>query len=86
MSHDAAARREDQVGRAERRIGAARLTPVWPEEKTGIASAGLSGNSGVRQARADAITLSSGSQNLLASPLTCMWSAPARRQIFCQAR
>jgi hypothetical protein len=55
------------------------------DEKTGITRQGLSANIGVRQARAEASTLSSGSQNLLASPLTCMWSAPARRHSFCQA-
>ena len=38
------------------------------------------GNIGVRQARAEAITDSSGSQNLLRRPLTWVWSMPASRQ------
>ena len=58
---------------------------VWPDEKTGIVRHGLSSNIGVRHSRAERITLSSVSENLLARPLTCMWSAPASRQIFCHA-
>ena len=86
MSHDAAAGRDDQVGRAEPRVGAGSLLcAIWPDEKTGITVHGLWSNSGVRQARAEAITLSSDSENLFCRPLTCMWSAPASRQIFCHA-
>ena len=58
---------------------------VCPDENTGMQRHGLSGNIGVRHSRAEAMTLSSVSENLLSSPLTCMWSAPASRQIFCQA-
>lgn len=65
-------------------VGAACLADC-ADENTGITTHGFDSNIGVRQARADAITLSSGSQNLLAMPLTCMWSAPARRHSFCQA-
>ena len=57
----------------------------WPEENTGITVHGLSSNIGVRQACAEVITLSSSSENLFCSPLTCMWSAPASRHSFCQA-
>ena len=46
---------------------------------------GVLGDIGVRHSRAEAMTLSSFSQNLLPRPLTCMWSAPASRQSFCQA-
>ena len=44
----------------------------WPEEKTGIVRQGLASNIGARQARAETITLSSSSENLLCKPLTCM--------------
>jgi hypothetical protein len=37
---------------------------------------------GVRQLRAEAMTDSSGSRNLLRSPFTCSWSAPASLRIF----
>ena len=57
----------------------------WPEEKTGMTVQGFAANIGVRQARAERMTLSSGSQNLLRRPLTCMWSAPASRQSLDQA-
>lgn len=50
-----------------------------------MAMQGLLANIGVRHSRADAMTLSSDSENLFCRPLTCMWSAPARRQNFCQA-
>ena len=56
----------------------------WPEEKTGITVQGLLANIGVSIERAERMTLSSGSQNLLRRPLTCRWSAPASRQIFGQ--
>ena len=52
-------------------VGAACLT-VWPDENTGITVQGLSANIGLMHARAEAITLSSSSWNLLAIPLTCM--------------
>ena len=42
-----------------------------PEEKTGIATAGGAADNGASIARAEAIALSSPSQNLLAIPLTC---------------
>ena len=60
---------------------------VMFDEKTGIASQPRPspGNIGDRHARAEAKTESSDSQNLLRSPLTCMWSAPASRHSFCQA-
>src|SRR4029077_14818886 len=57
----------------------------WPDENTGITVYGFFAKRGVRHARADSMTLSSGSENLFASPFTCMWSAPASRQIFCHA-
>ena len=46
--------------------------PVCPEENTGMTVQDLDANMGVRQDCADATTLSSGSQNLLARPFTCM--------------
>src|ERR1700712_5050793 len=59
----------------------------WPEEKTGMISqpGKGSGNIGVRQARAEAMTESLGSQNLLSRPLTWVWSMPTRRQNFWNA-
>lgn len=67
-----------------RQVGAA-CADVWPEENTGIAMHGLCANIGVSAAFADVTTLSSVSLNLLPIPLTCMWSAPASRQILCHA-
>ena len=40
---------------------------------------------GLRRLAHDVTTLSSVSLNLLPIPLTCMWSAPASRQILCHA-
>src|ERR1039458_7826593 len=59
----------------------------WPEEKTGMIShpGEGGGNIGVRQARAEAMTDSSDSQNLLRRPLTWVWSTPARRHNFWNA-
>ena len=54
---------------AAAKVGAA-CRAVCPELNTGIAAMGLSGKSGASTAFADAITLSSASQNLFASPLT----------------
>ena len=45
----------------------------------------FTGAAAVMRLRAASIALSSVSQNLLRSPLTCRWSAPARRQNFDQA-
>jgi hypothetical protein len=64
-------------------IFAAATRPVWPELNTGIATIGAASHSGASTARADAITLSSLSLNLLPRPLTCRWSAPASRQSCC---
>ena len=59
MRHDAAARGHDEVvePRAAKVPGAWRT--VCPEENTGMARQGLSGNIGLRHSRAERITLSS---------------------------
>ena len=59
----------------------------WPDEKTGMIShpAWGAGNIGVRHSRADAITLSLLSQNLLSMPFTWVWSIPASRHNFWKA-
>ena len=51
-----------------------------------MTKAGADSLSGVRQARAESIDDAPSSANLLRSPLTCMWSAPATRHNVDQAR
>ena len=57
---------------------------LWPPGK-GLAGIPRVESFLVNAALADLTTLSSVSLNLLPMPLTCMWSAPASRQILCQA-
>lgn len=63
-------------------IGHVRMWARRPDERTGMATRGLWGTSGVGHEPAEATTPSPGSQNSSDGPSTRMWSAPAGRRSF----